>query len=121
MPIIDPRLPASPRKPALGWCRWRAANLKISATPLKCGRVAHWLSHVRSHAVEAGDPSLAKAAQATVQRILAEQPLHPERIKYYLERLRSIRREDQDGSHGVPGRRATERRTRRDRYAPGGH
>jgi hypothetical protein len=29
---------------------------------------------------------LAKAAKATVQRILAEQPLHPERIKYYLER-----------------------------------
>src|ERR1700683_1532169 len=43
-------------------------------------------NHVRSHAVEAGHPSLAKAAKATGQRILAEQPLHPERIKYYLER-----------------------------------
>jgi len=43
-------------------------------------------NHVRSHAVEAGHPSLAKAAKATVHRILAEQPLHPERIKYYLER-----------------------------------
>jgi transposase len=42
--------------------------------------------HVRTHATEAGHPSLAKAAKATVQRILAEQPLHPERIKYYLER-----------------------------------
>jgi transposase len=42
--------------------------------------------HVRIHAVEAGHPSLAQAAKATVQRILAEQPLHPERIKYYLER-----------------------------------
>jgi transposase len=42
--------------------------------------------HVRTHAVEAGHPSLAQAAKATVQRILAEQPLHPERIKYYLER-----------------------------------
>ena len=42
--------------------------------------------HVRTHAVEAGHPSLAKAAKATVHRILAEQPLHPERIKYYLER-----------------------------------
>jgi hypothetical protein len=29
---------------------------------------------------------LTKAAKATVHRILAEQPLHPERIKYYLER-----------------------------------
>lgn len=43
-------------------------------------------NHIRTHAVEAGHPSLAKAAKATVQRILAEQPLHPERIKYYLER-----------------------------------
>ena len=43
-------------------------------------------SHVRQHALEAGFPSLAKAAKATVHRILAEQPLHPEKIKYYLER-----------------------------------
>ena len=42
--------------------------------------------HVRTHALEAGHPSLAKAAKATVHRILAEQTLHPERIKYYLER-----------------------------------
>src|ERR1700687_1873049 len=43
-------------------------------------------SHVRKHAVEAGYPALSKAAKATVHRILAEQPLHPEKIKYYLER-----------------------------------
>jgi hypothetical protein len=43
-------------------------------------------SHVRKHAAEAGYPALSKAAKATVQRILAEQPLHPEKIKYYLER-----------------------------------
>jgi transposase len=43
-------------------------------------------NHVRSHAVAAGYPSLAKAVKATVQRILAEQSLHPEKIKYYLER-----------------------------------
>jgi DDE superfamily endonuclease/Winged helix-turn helix len=42
--------------------------------------------HVRAHAVQAGHPSLAQAAKATVHRILAEQPLHPERVKYYLER-----------------------------------
>jgi hypothetical protein len=42
--------------------------------------------HVREHATDAGHPSLAKAAKATVQRILAEQPLHPERVQYYLER-----------------------------------
>src|SRR6202050_2579534 len=42
--------------------------------------------HIRNHAVEAGFPALSRAAKATVHRILAEQPLHPEKIKYYLER-----------------------------------
>jgi DDE superfamily endonuclease len=42
--------------------------------------------HVRDHAAAAGHPSLARAAKATVQRILAKQPLHPEKVKYYLER-----------------------------------
>ncbi len=36
--------------------------------------------------MQAGHPSLSRAAKATVQRILAEQPLHPERIRYYLEK-----------------------------------
>ena len=43
-------------------------------------------NHVRKHAAEAGYPALSNAAKATVHRILAEQPLHPEKIKYYLER-----------------------------------
>lgn len=42
--------------------------------------------YVREHAVEAGHPALSRAGKATVQRVLAEQPLHPERVKYYLER-----------------------------------
>ena len=42
--------------------------------------------HVREHARKAGYASLARAAKATVHRILAEQPLHPEKVKYYLER-----------------------------------
>ena len=42
--------------------------------------------HVRAHAIEAGHPSLVKAVKATVHRILAEQPLHPERVRYYMER-----------------------------------
>ena len=42
--------------------------------------------HIRKHAVEAGFPALSRAAKATVHRILAEQPLHPEKVKYYLER-----------------------------------
>jgi transposase len=41
--------------------------------------------HVRD-ARKAGYASLARAAKATVQRILAEQTLHPEKIKCYLER-----------------------------------
>ena len=42
--------------------------------------------YVRGHAQDAGYGSLARAAKATVHRILAEQPLHPEKVKYYLER-----------------------------------
>jgi hypothetical protein len=42
--------------------------------------------HVRREALRAGHPSLTRAAKATVQRILAEQPLHPERVRYYLEK-----------------------------------
>src|SRR6202789_1206926 len=42
--------------------------------------------HIREHALEAGYPALSRAAKATVHRILAEQPLHPEKVRYYLER-----------------------------------
>ena len=42
--------------------------------------------HVRSHCQEAGFPALSKAAKVTVHRILGENSLHPEKIRYYLER-----------------------------------
>ena len=42
--------------------------------------------HVRRAAAQAGHPSLSRAAKATIQRILAEQSLHPERVRYYLEK-----------------------------------
>lgn len=42
--------------------------------------------HVRKHAAQAGYPALAKAAKATVQRILHAQSLRPHKVTYYLER-----------------------------------
>jgi len=42
--------------------------------------------HVRKQALEAGHPALARAAKATVQRILTEHELQPHKVKYYLER-----------------------------------
>jgi hypothetical protein len=42
--------------------------------------------HVRGHAVEAGHPALGRAAKATVQRILTQQALRPDKVTYYLER-----------------------------------
>jgi transposase len=42
--------------------------------------------HVRQYAGEAGYPSLGKAVKATVHRILSAQDLHPERVRYYLEK-----------------------------------
>jgi transposase len=43
-------------------------------------------NHVRKHAVEAGYEGLQKAAKATIQRILAEHPLHPHKVAYYMEK-----------------------------------
>ncbi len=42
--------------------------------------------HVREHATSEGHPALARAAKATIQRILAEQELQPHRVRYYMER-----------------------------------
>jgi transposase len=42
--------------------------------------------HVREHAVAEGHPALARAAKATIQRILSEQELQPHRVRYYMER-----------------------------------
>jgi transposase len=42
--------------------------------------------HVRTHSQEAGFPALGKAAKVTVHRILEGNSLHPEKIRYYLER-----------------------------------
>ena len=36
--------------------------------------------------MQSGYPALAKAAKATVQRILEAQSLHPHKVTYYLER-----------------------------------
>ena len=41
--------------------------------------------HVRQHALKEGHPSLAKAAKATIQRILSQHPIRPHKIAYYLE------------------------------------
>ena len=43
-------------------------------------------AYVRTHAEEAGHPSLSKAAKATVHRILGGQELAPHKVTYYLER-----------------------------------
>jgi len=42
--------------------------------------------HVREHSASAGFPALSRAAKVTVQRILTERSLRPEKIRYYLER-----------------------------------
>ena len=42
--------------------------------------------YVREHAASEGHPALARAAKATIQRILAEQELQPHRVRYYMER-----------------------------------
>ena len=41
--------------------------------------------HTRHHAPAAGHPSLAKAAKATIQRILKAHPVQPHKVRYYTE------------------------------------
>ena len=43
-------------------------------------------AHARTHGPDAGHPSLARAAKATIQRILDGHPLRPHKMAYYLER-----------------------------------
>lgn len=42
--------------------------------------------HVRESALAQGHPGLRRAAKATIQRILKNQPLQPHKVKYYMER-----------------------------------
>src|SRR4030066_393715 len=42
--------------------------------------------YVREHAASEGHRALARAAKATIQRILAEQEVQPHRVRYYMER-----------------------------------
>ena len=42
-------------------------------------------AHARQHGPAAGHPSLAKLAQGTVCKILAEQEIKPHKVRYYLE------------------------------------
>ena len=42
-------------------------------------------AHARQHGPSAGHPSLAKLAQGTVCKILAEQEVKPRKVRYYLE------------------------------------
>src|SRR5712672_1830690 len=43
-------------------------------------------AHAREHAASAGHPSLAKLAQGTVCKILAEHEVKPHKVRYYLEK-----------------------------------
>lgn len=42
--------------------------------------------HVREHCQQAGHPSLSRAASATIQRVLKENKLRPDKIRYYMEK-----------------------------------
>src|SRR5207247_1236346 len=42
--------------------------------------------HVRAHCLAAGHPSLARSSKSAIHNILAEHPVRPHKIDYYLER-----------------------------------
>jgi len=65
--------------------------------------------HIREHAAEAGFPALSRAAKATVHRILAAQPLHPEKITMLPGAARSgFRNQNAERSDRLPGCRTAE-------------
>src|SRR6202162_5120347 len=81
-----------PKEPAIGDSAQAWVVHVACSKPKELGYAAEVWSrqalakHIREHAVEAGFPALSRAAKATVHRILAAQPLHPEKIKYYRQR-----------------------------------
>lgn len=85
-------LPHSPKDPVItpeakGWVIHLACS-----KPTEHGYAAElWTrqslaNHVRAQAVASGHLSLARAAKATIQRILNEESLKPHKVRYYLER-----------------------------------
>lgn len=81
-----------PREPVIGGAA-KAWVVHLACTkPKDLGYAAElWTrkslaAHVRQFASEAGYPVLARAAKATVQRILDEPGLKPHKVTYYLER-----------------------------------
>lgn len=48
--------------------------------------IRHLSEHVQAHCAEAGHPSLARAGKSVIHNILAEHPISPHKITYYLER-----------------------------------
>ena len=81
-----------PRKPVITEAAKAWVVHWACSKPQEYGYAAEWWTRqslaqqVRRHAVAAGHPALARAAKATVQRILSQQALHPDQVTYYLER-----------------------------------
>src|SRR5262252_1887542 len=69
-----------------GWWRWRARSPKSWVILTNCGTTRLLAAHARQHAPPAGHPSLAKLAQGTVCKILAEHEVKPHKVRYYLEK-----------------------------------
>lgn len=80
------RLSSRVDSPVSSFCDSPAPLCRISLFRAEVWSRSALARHVREHADEAGYPSLSRAAKATVQQILAAQPLHPEKVKYYVER-----------------------------------
>ena len=68
-----------------GWWRWRAGRPRSWGYPHELWTTRLLAAYARQHGPSAGHPSLAKLAQGTVCKILAEQEVKPHKVRYYLE------------------------------------
>jgi len=72
--------------PKPGWCMWRVANRRIWGTWPKPGRAKPWLTMFGSMPWKRDIPRCQRPPKPQLHRILAERPLPPEKVRYYLER-----------------------------------
>src|SRR6478752_6873752 len=77
---------SSPPRRKPGWWRWLAGRPRSWVIRTNCGPPGCWPRMPVVNGPPAGHPSLAKLAQGTVCKILAEHDVKPHKVRYYLEK-----------------------------------
>ena len=82
---VPDAIPSSRPRRKPGWWALACRKAKELGYPHELWTTRLLAAHARQHGPSAGHPSLAKLAQGTVCKILAEQEVKPHKVRYYLE------------------------------------